>query len=233
MYKKLFLIAFSFIIINSGCGNSYTKVSNAAGLVVKELHAGAGHIKVKDYKGTDGNKKSITLMLSGFKDFRNDQSKEMMASTAAVLFIGHLDKADYENYDEVKVQLDINGESYENTFDKKQLADVELYFGTIQNFIDATNENDFAQVKKVVDEKHIVDSSLMSVLTFINKDDSVYGKVNHTNYKGFQFDLMKEDGHPVFVCWVEAQHTNSTTDYKLILSRSTKKIVYIGVNETD
>lgn len=234
MFKRIiFKISVTACLV-TGCFNSYEKETSAASSVAKQIKAAKSEIAITEYSDTDNrNRKTITLTFDKFTDLPENHSKEKIASTAALLYLNQFEKSEHKNYDEIKIILQDPQLKFEKGYSIQDLSSVELLFGIIQEFINGSNGDNFNQIKKTVDEGFIPDSTLRGATVFISEIDSLYGKVNHINFGGFKFDKLEQNNEPVLVSWVQTNHVNTTTDFKFIISRASKKIIYIGVNETD
>jgi hypothetical protein len=221
------------VLIVTGCGKSYEKEGVAAGYVTKQIHASHGKVSFVDYSDTDNRKrKSIVLTFGEIKNIPNDYNREKITSTAALMYLKQLDQADYKDYDDIKVILESSPKNYEIIYSINEMSSVESILASVQKFIDATNEDDFEKCREIVDSKRVSDSTLLTTTVFIKSIDSTYGKVKNTNYSGFHFDHLTENNDPVLVSWIQTTHDTEKTYFKFIISRTSKMIIYIGVNES-
>jgi hypothetical protein len=144
--------------------------------------------------------------------------------------IQNLKNEEYKDYDQIKIVVENNSTTYENTYEMDKLANTISLLNNVQKFFEYSYKRDTLNLKTIISPTDISDSSILTLIGAAVILDSMYGKLNAVNLTGFRYDQIKETSEPLIIAWAETTNGSSLTNYTFYISEQKKKIIYVGIN---
>jgi hypothetical protein len=187
--------------------------------------------KFKVEKTTAENKQVLELTLENLKNVRKDYPKNNVTSISAVRFIENLPESEYADYDNVKVIVKTNGESFEKEYKISEILIAKKLFYTVDQFFQKVKNSLYEQLPPFFDTGNVPLLDIRKLAELIQQVDSTEGKPLSTTIVGFDFRTVGEEKTPVLITHTNASYEKSFVDYTLVLRVSDKKVIHFGINE--
>jgi hypothetical protein len=224
-----FVFGLTFLLLTGCISQEIQEAASEAASIIKAT-------KYKIGKGTAAgtnreSHNSLNIEFSEFDGSIDGYDNEKISSIAVLAFYRNLKPKDYSGFEKIKVILNRQNTTVETLYDIKQLNETHKYFKVANDLITSIHDRSIPAMKACIDTMIIDRNFQDGIYNVFDQLDSAYGQFNDNMFTGFKFSETKDGNIPVFVTWCELQHESTTTDLKLIINRSTDKIIFIGFNE--
>lgn len=214
------------LIILCSC-NKVTETENEINSVQAVLNFYNGEcLKSKGFEkgnGIDLQYYEIEIGKSDLLDQSPDKLKSHSANIA-YLFYSNL-KSEKSNYDEIKVKINLsNGESQSFKYADKELIEIEKLQPKIGEIIEYIKTDNYGSLTKQFEDSIKVEEKTISELFTSLK--SKYGKINKTQFQGFQFEDSNNFGKLIIIREALV-FERITASMNLIFNRETKKLISV------
>jgi hypothetical protein len=176
-------------------------------------------------KGNGVDKQNYEIEIS--KSELLNQSPDKLKSHSgniAYLFYSNL-KNEKTNYDEIKVKINLsNGESQSFKYSDIELNEIEKLQPKINEIIKFIKTEDYENLTKQFEDSIKVDKKNISEL--FNTLKSKYGKINRTQFQGFQFEDSNNFGK-IIVIREALVFEKITASMNLIFNKESKKLISV------
>jgi hypothetical protein len=192
---------------------------------------GAQNISVGDSKSANtesGTKKQLTLTMGDLKDTPKDYPGENITSTSALVFINHLPKEEYKDYDEIKIIVKQNSSDFQKSYKISDILDATESFKTIDKFSKEIKTNKFSEFESLFET--IPDSTLTSIKNGLENIRKKEGEPNNGTITFFEFKHITDTREPVVVCRFKQEFKKSYLEFKLVLKTQNKKIIQLSAD---
>ncbi|MBP6387239.1 MAG: hypothetical protein KA327_11525 [Pseudarcicella sp.] len=214
------------LIILCSC-NKVTETENEINSVQAVLNFYNGEcLKSKGFeKNNEVDKQYYEIEIS--KSELLNQSPDKLKSHSAniaYLFYSNL-KSEKSNYDEIKVKINLsNGESQSFKYADKELNEIEKLLPKINEIIEYIKTDNYGSLTKQFEDSIKVEEKTITEL--FTSLQSKYGKINKTQFQGFQFEDSKNFGKLIIIREALV-FEKITASMNLIFNRETKKLISV------
>jgi hypothetical protein len=214
------------LIILCSC-NKVAETENEINSVQAVLNFYNGEcLKSKGFeKGNGGDLQYYEIEIS--KSELLNQSPDKLKSHSAniaYLFYSNL-KSEKSNYDEIKVKINLsNGESQSFKYSDKELNEIEKLQPKINEIIEYVKTDDYKSLTKQFEDSIRIEEKTISELC--TSLQSKYGKINKTQFQGFQFEDSNNFGK-IIIIREALVFEKITASMNLIFNRETKKLISV------
>jgi len=227
--KLIQILIFSTLLTACVSQKEQDAASKAADIYGAESYS----VEHKNFTDTQkGLQKIIVLKLKNIKLIAPDYPIEKVASISALTFIKNLDKKDYQDYDQLEIDIEnsVNGiinisKTQEITYEIKKIVNTIPLINVVTDFLDKFKSNDTLKLKTILDTK--IADSVNSLFNSKAKIDSICGKQDKINISGFAYDSINETKEPIVIIWAETTNGACVTNYRFNISEKSKKIIFI------
>lgn len=223
MRKKLSVLV---LIILCSC-NKVTETENEINSVQAVLNFYNGEcLKSKGFEKNNGVDKQYYEIEISKSELLNQSPDKLKSHSAniAYLFYSNL-KNEKSNYDEIKVKINLsNGESQSFKYEDKELIEIENLQPKINEIIEYIKTDNYRSLTKQFEDSIKVEEKTISEL-FISLQ-SKYGKINKTQFQGFQFEDSNNFGKLIIIREALVFEKISAS-MNLIFNRETKKLISV------
>ena len=222
--RKILSILFLFILCSC---NKLSETENEINSVQAVLNFYNGEcLKSKGFEkgnGVDLQYYEIEISKSELLNQSQDKLKSHSANIA-YLFYTNL-KSEKSNYDEIKVKINFsNGKSQSFKYADKELNEIENLQPKINEIIKYVKTNDYKSLTKQFEDSIRIEEKTISELFTSLK--SKYGKINKTQFQGFQFEDTNNFGKLIIIREALV-FEKITASMNLIFNRETKKLISV------
>lgn len=222
--RKISSILFLFLIISC---NKVSETENEINAVQQVLNFYNGEcVKSKGIEINNGvDKRNYELEMSK-SDLLNQSPTKLKSHSGniAYLFYSNL-KNEKSNYDEIKVKINLlNGETQNFKYSDIELNEIEKLEPKFKEITEYIISEDYENLTKQFDGSIKVEKKSISEL--FESFKSQYGKINKTQFQGFQFENSNNFGKIIVIneaLVLEKVNANMN----LIFNRESKKLISI------
>jgi hypothetical protein len=221
------------IVLLGSCGLSMVseKEQQAAAKAAKAWKAEESEVEHK--KETRGGQtlNVINVKLQNLSSSSLEYPSDFISSTTALIFISELSEADYNNYDELRIEVVNSSETNVAAFEIPRLVKTVKTLTEGLKFFDVFKAKDHNGLAEMVEGKFIPDTSLPKIFAISSRIDSVCGPIVKNNLVGFQYNKMEEGMQPIIKSFFESANEKCRIYYTIDFLEESGKIVYIGVSD--
>lgn len=192
--------------------------------------SGAEDYTISESKSTeaDGSHRDLVVTL---KSIQSNETNEKIASTSALTIFGTITKEDYKDYDRIRIVIERDASTFEQAYPIDKLEISTPFLKKLLNVFRQDAGNNYALPLELFDSGAIQDSTLLQFKNILVRLDTDYGKLSNVAVSSFKFDKLKNPTVDILMAHITASNGLMLTDYTFYFSFTTRKIIYIGINE--
>lgn len=214
------------LIILCSC-NKVTETENEINSIQAVLNFYNGEcLKPKGFEKHDGVDLQYYEIEISKSELLNQSPDKLKSHSAniAYLFYSNL-KNEKSNYDEIKVKINLsNEESQSFKYAYKELNEIEKLQPKINEIIEYVKTDDYKSLTKQFEDSIRIEEKTISEL--FTSLQSKYGKINKTQFQGFQFEDSNNFGK-IIIIREALVFEKITASMNLIFNRETKKLISV------
>jgi hypothetical protein len=231
--KKTILQLISLTVLFTGCTtlSISDKELNAAAKAKEVVQAESysiGHVSNADTR--EGTHQVIALTLKNPKAF-DEQSKDKLASYAAINMLNNLSPGDYKDFDQLKIILEKDAFSFEKNFEIKELLKTISLMEPVKLFFEYSTKKEIQNLRTIVDPIYVNNSALQQIMQVQHQIDSVCGAFKAYSITDYRYEKNNQTNESALI--VHSNVVNGTTlnVYSIYILEQKKKIARIAINE--
>lgn len=223
------ILIFSFLFLVSCSSKEKQRAANSVAKMWDASSAAVGSSASADTKS--GTHKRITLTLENIKGVNDEYPKKYVTSLSAYKFLEYLSPEEIEGYDGVTITLKGKDESFEKNYKISDLIEASTLLNIADSACRVIKKGAIEKIVPYVDPKTMPDSNIVQLTNVVKEIENKFGATEKVTIVGFEFGEIKEMNESVMIIYSELSNAKSYTNYKFIMSRKLKKIMFIGINE--
>lgn len=227
MKNLLYVLILLFIL--SCSSKEKQRAANSVAKMWDASSAAVGSSASADTKS--GTHKRITLTLENIKGVNDEYPKKYVTSLSAYKFLEYLSPKEIEGYDGITITLKGKDESFEKNYKISELIEASTLLNIADSACRVIKNGTVEKIVPYVDPQSMPDSNIVQLTNVVKEIENKFGATEKVTIIGFEFGEIKDMNEPVMIIYSELSNAKSYTNYKFIMSRKLKKIMFIGINE--
>ncbi|MFO0358028.1 MAG: hypothetical protein ACK50A_13825 [Sphingobacteriaceae bacterium] len=227
--KNLFYLLL-LVFITSCASKEKERAANSVAKMWDATTASVGSSATADTK--TGTHKRLTLTLENIKGVNDAYPKKYVTSLSAYKFLEYLSPKEIEGYDGVTITLKGKDETFEKNYKISDLIEASTLLNIADSACRLIKNGTVEKIAPYLDPNSMPDSNIVQLSDVIKQIESKFGLTEKITIIGFEFGEIQDAKEPVMIVYSELSNAKSYTNYKFIMSRKMKKIMFIGINES-
>lgn len=226
---KNLLLFLPLILLYSCASKEKERAANSVAKMWDASAASVGSSATADTK--TGTNKRLTLTLENIKGVNSEYPKKYVTSLSAYKFLEYLSPKEIEGYDGVTITLKDKDETFEKNYKISDLIEASTLLNIADSACRLIKNGTVEKIIPYIDQNSLPDSNVVELSNVIKQIETKFGATEKITIVGFEFGEIQDIKEPVVIVYSELSNSKSYTNYKFIMSRKMKKIMFIGVNE--
>lgn len=175
-----------------------------------------------------GSGRYVELTLSGVPGLGQYRSPEFVTSRAAVMYYGSMDAEQRAKYDEIRVEVAGDGNSYMKSYPVSDMADFQLAHELAEGYLASLITGDYHAQDANLDTGFLPDTAMALVNHTYAMIDSAQGPFVASTVLGYEA-ANTSDGVPLLMVYADVAVRDSVVyNFTFAMNRTNKKLAKIA-----